>query len=296
MALFAVPTALWQVLVLRDRHNARLLQIAAHLTLAGGVFLITDWLFSRDQRFLSTWPALLAVLPFIALAMRGAVPQGLVSSRRRIVAPRLLPDLCAKTRSSGIETMARSALWPCGCIPTTSAQPNGTPWSRRSRRSGRGIPIRIGEHWYRFERIGLQNPRPDPARRPDRISWLQSDIPAEDLDAQIPYREHAQTHDTTTKYRRDILDRKKSPIRELREGDLHIYVVVRRDSPADTNRAREDQAVHSSGARRSAGKLAPVKPAPPRPGSAYWFARRASGHASRRRGGRWRGGSSDSRD
>jgi hypothetical protein len=245
MALFAVPTALWQVLVLRDRHNARLLQIAAHLTLAGGVFLITDWLFSRDQRFLSTWPALLAVLPFIALAMRGAVPQAAWRPAVALLLA-LLPIYAAKTMiDARSETMARAAMWPLRVYSDYISPTERNALVKKVTTIRPGIPIRIGERWYRFERIGLQNPRPDPARRPDRISWLQLDIPAEDLDLrEIAYREHVQLNivvDSDNEItRKMIASIEKNPLYvKLREGDLHIYVVVRRDSPADHNIVRE---------------------------------------------------------
>lgn len=47
-----------------------------------------------------------------------------------------------------------------------------------------GIPARIGEYWYRFERPRVLNAWPPPSRvrRPDRITFLQLDIPADDLD------------------------------------------------------------------------------------------------------------------
>lgn len=47
-----------------------------------------------------------------------------------------------------------------------------------------GVPVRIGEDWYRFERPRVLNAWPPPSRvrRPDSITSLQLDIPADDLD------------------------------------------------------------------------------------------------------------------
>jgi hypothetical protein len=245
MAVLALPTALFQIWVLRDRHSARFLQVLAHLIAATGLLLAASWLGSDNRQLYQMMPALLVLIPFVALAMRGATPQ---PSWRFALACMLglLPIYAAKTAfEARAETVERAASWPVRVHREYKRPAEHRELVKKVTTIRPGVPVRIGEHWYRFERFRSQNPRPNAGRRPDRITWLQIRIPAEDLDLHgISYDDHVQLNiivdadDEIT--RKMIAAIEKSPqYVSLREGDLHIRVVVRRDSPVDHNTVRE---------------------------------------------------------
>lgn len=244
MAVLALPTALFQVSVLRDRYSARFLQILAHLIAASGVVLAANWLASEDQQLYSIMPALIVLIPFVALAMRGATPQ---ASWRLVLACilGLLPVYIAKTMlDARTETMERAATWPARVNRdyVSPAERNGL--IKRVTTIRPGVPVRIGEHWYRFKRIGFQNPRAGVVRSPDRITYLQLDLPAEDLDLrEIAPRDHVQLNITLVNEdeAHDVKTRiEKNPTWiAIVERDLLIHIFVSPKLEIDHNVVRE---------------------------------------------------------
>ena len=191
MALFAVPTAVFQVFALPDRGTSRLLQVVAHISVAGASFMVAAYAVGspcgviglRQPHVFSAWPALFALLPFVALAVRVAKPQAAWRLGLALVLA-VLPVYAAKTRiDARLEDTQQAVRWPMRVYSDFMSTADHYALWRRVSTIRPGVPVRIGEHWYRFERIGFQNPiSTPPMRRPDRILTLQLDVPADDLD------------------------------------------------------------------------------------------------------------------
>lgn len=128
------------------------------------------------------WPMLFATLPLVVLAVReaDAVPIRLPVLAFILAA---LPPYAAKTIIDYQKAKSWTAiLWPQEVWSDFISTAERNAEFQRVNRILPGVPARIGEHWYRFQRMGLQNPMMGNQRRFDRINAIQLDIPADDLD------------------------------------------------------------------------------------------------------------------
>ena len=253
-SVLALPTAVFQVLVTGRRTAVAILEILSHQSAMGGVILINGIL-SRPpvdaigDRVFVEWPILLALTPFVAMAFVGATAVPL----RRLTSACVLVAFPIYLYMSIFEVQdgdgAKAPLWPTRVwsdflstkewlairMKATAIQPN--------------VPVRIGEHWYRFERPGVQNAMTSNVRRPDRIAFLQLDIPADDLDLpNMPIRDHrlVQLHiaakstpsSEMTQRSPEELERFGDHV-AVADRDLVVYVVVPRDRAIDRTEVRE---------------------------------------------------------
>src|SRR5262249_17966985 len=132
------------------------------------------------ERIFQAWPVLLALAPFVALAAAGAtaVPLRRLAFGCVVAAIPIYAGMTALHAGDG----AAAALWPVRVWTDFIGTSERLALIRTVTTVRPGIPVRIGEHWYRFEHPGTQNAWPVNIRRPDRIAYLQLDIPAEDAD------------------------------------------------------------------------------------------------------------------
>jgi hypothetical protein len=250
MALYAIPTTLFQVFALPDRTVSRWLQAAAHIVAAGASFPLAAYAVGspcgvvglRQPHVFAAWPALLALLPLAALAVRAARPQ--LPWRLGVACLlSILPVYSGKAYIDTRERSTREALrWPMR-VPSDFISPaDHYALFRRVSTIRPGVPVRIGAHWYRFERFGFQNPvATPPVRRPDRILMLQLDVPAEDLDLQelAMKNGHVQLnmHVTENSKQSTMIERSKTSV-AIRELDLVIFVAATRDREIDRDAIR----------------------------------------------------------
>lgn len=187
--VLALPTAAFQVLVTRRGITVSLLEFFSYVCATAGTFLVR-WILSWPlgdpdaDRIFGDWPFLLTLAPFVALAASQAT---VVPSWRSAWACLLaaipiysaMAILDIKDRR-GVE----AALWPARVWSDFISTNEQLALAEAVTTIRPGIPVRIGEHWYRFEhsKVAVAWPPPLLVRRPDRIIFLQLDVPADDVD------------------------------------------------------------------------------------------------------------------
>jgi hypothetical protein len=186
VAVLALPTAAFQVLVTRRRIAVSVLEFLSHPCAAGGAFLLTRVLSlptgnEMADRIFQAWPILLALAPFVALAIVGAsaVPLRRLAGACVLAAIPIYAGMTMWDIKDG--GGAAAVLWPARVWSDFISVSDHLALVRAVTTIRPGVPVRIGEHWYRFDRPGVGNARPSNVRRPDRIVFLQLDIPADDL-------------------------------------------------------------------------------------------------------------------
>lgn len=246
VSLFALPTALFQVLVLRNRYSVRFLEILAHVIATGGVMIIMSLFYQRSsQGLFSAWPALLTALPFVALATWRLGPQ--VPWRFGLSCLlALLPVYTVKTAiDARSEPIAWAATWPVRLYSEYISPAERDAIIKQVTAIRPSVPVRIGEHWYRFERIGFRaSVRANNIWRPDRILSVQLDIPVADIDLrEIAFRDHVQLNiiavtDGRPAQTTEWIEKFGTQV-AIRDRDLLISVVVPRKSNIDREAVRD---------------------------------------------------------
>jgi hypothetical protein len=183
--VLALPTAAFQVLVTRRRIAVSILEFLSHPCTMGGAFLVSLVLSQRlGERIFDGWPILLALTPFVALAIVGAtvVPLWRLASACLLAAIPIYFGMTILDIKDG--RGAEAALWPVRVWSDFISINDHLALAQAVTLIRPGVAARIGEYWYRFERPRMQIAWPPPSRvrRPDRITFLQLDIPADDLD------------------------------------------------------------------------------------------------------------------
>jgi hypothetical protein len=250
--LLALPTATFQVLVTRRRIAVSTLEFLLHPCATAGAFLVS-WGLSQPpgdriaDRIFEGWPILLALAPFVALAILGAtaVPLRRLAWACVLAATPIYSGMTILDIKHGRD--AEAALWPARVWSDFISVGEHLALVKAVTTIHPGVPVRIGEHWYRFEQPGVQNawPPPSKARRPDRIVFLQLNIPADDLDLsemQITSG-HVQLNIDTTA---SPFGSSRSPEELERTGtyvaiadhDLIVYIVVPRNRDIDHTEIR----------------------------------------------------------
>jgi hypothetical protein len=251
-AVLALPTATFQVLVTRRRIAVSIVEFLSHPFATGGAVLVSGVLSLPPEqgiadRIFQAWPILLALAPFVALAVVGA---SAVPLRRLALAcvVAAIPIYAAMTildikSGRGVE----AALWPARVWSDFISDSEHFALVRAVTTIRPNVPVRIGEHWYRFERPGIPYAWPGDVRRPDRIVFVQLDIPADDLD--LPEMritgDHVQLNIATPSL---SFGNSGQPPEELeRSGtfvaiadrDLIVYIVAPRNRDIDRSEVRE---------------------------------------------------------
>ena len=186
-SVLALPTAAFQVLVTRRRIAVSMLEFLSHPCATGGAFLIS-WALSLPPKegladgIFQGWPILLALAPFVALATVGATAVALW----QVVSACVLAAIPIYSSMTILDVRdsrgAEAALWPARVWSDFISVDEHLALIRAVTTIRPAVPVRIGEHWYRFEHPGISNAWPSRVHRPDRITFLQLDIPAEDLE------------------------------------------------------------------------------------------------------------------
>lgn len=189
-----------------------------------------------------SWPAILALFPTAALVMKAARPVHPLRAALLL----LLATLPFYTAKAVFDSRQRDGLqvvvWPARVVAEFIS------WSERSAvikdvtslRLGR--PIRIGEHWYQFNRVGLWNPFVGMKRWPNRVVGAQIDIPVEDIElpeARIGNSRWIQLNiDSGPNALRNAAAHNELYITAADE-DLSIKIISPRDRELDRNAVRE---------------------------------------------------------
>jgi hypothetical protein len=251
--VLALPTAAFQVLVTRRRVAVSILEFLSHPGVTGGT-VVVGWFLSWPptgpiaEQVFAGWPILLALTPFVALAIVGAtaVPLRRLASACVLAAIPIYFGMTIFDIKDG--RGAEAALWPARVWREFISVDQHLALIKAATTIHPGVPVRIGEHWYRFEHPGIENAWPPPSnvRRPDRIVFLQLDIPADDLD--LPemriHGDHVQLNIATSSL--PFGDSTRSPEVLERDGyvaipdrDLIVYVVALRNRDIDRTEVRE---------------------------------------------------------
>jgi hypothetical protein len=250
--VLALPTAAFQVLVTRRRIAVSILEFLSHPCTTGGAFLVS-WVLSRSleepiaDRIFEEWPILLALTPFVALAIVGAtaVPLSRLAWACVLAAIPIYSGMTILDIKDG--RGAEAALWPVRVWSDFISTSDYLAQAKAVTTIRPGVPVRIGEYWYRFERPRVLNAWPPPSRvrRPDGITFLQLDIPADDLD--LPEMRITSDHveidiETPSMFG----DSRRSP-EDLERGgtyvavsdrDLLVYILVPHDRDIDRTEVR----------------------------------------------------------
>jgi len=251
--VLALPTAAFQVLVTRRRIAVSILEFLSHPGTTGGAVLV-GWFLSQPsghpiaERIFAGWPILLALTPFVALAVVGAtaVPLRRLASACVLAAIPIYFGMTILDIKDG--RGAEAVLWPARVWRDFINVDEHLALIRAVTTIHPGVPVRIGEYWYRFEHPSIENAWPPPSnvRRPDRIVFLQLDIPADDLD--LPEMritgDHVQLNIATASL--PFGDSTRSPEVLERGGyvaiadrDLIVHVVAPRNRDIDRTAVRE---------------------------------------------------------
>ena len=250
--VLALPTAAFQVLVTRRRIAVSILEFLSHPCTTGGAILVT-WVLSQPlgdpiaDRIFGGWPILLALAPFVALAVVGAtaVPLRRLASACVLAAIPIYSGMTILDIKDG--RGAAAALWPARVWSEFISDDEHLALVKAVTTIRLGVPARIGEHWYRFERPGVLIAWPSNVRRPDRIVFLQLDIPADDLDlpemrissdqvqlniatASLPFGNSGQSPEE--------LERGGTYV-AIADRDLVVYIVAPRNRDIDRTDVRE---------------------------------------------------------
>lgn len=251
--VLALPTAAFQVLVTRRKIAVSILEFLSHPGTTGGAVLVS-WFLSQPpgepiaERIFAGWPILLVLTPFVALAVVGAsaVPLRRLASACVLAAIPIYFGMTIFDIKDG--RGAEAALWPARVWRDFISVDQHLALIKAVTTIHPGVPVRIGEYWYRFEHPGVENAWPPPSnvRRPDRIIFLQLDIPADDLD--LPEMritgDHVQLNIAMASL--PFGNGTRSP-EELERGgyvaiadrDLIVYVVAPRNRDIDRTEVRE---------------------------------------------------------
>lgn len=186
--VLAVPTALFQVLAMGRGIALATLEFLAHLIAAGGPFLVR-WLLSQPtegtmgERLFEEWPDLLALTPFVALAVARAtsVPLRQLCYAPMIAAAPIYVGIALSDFIGG--SGLKSMVWPARVWSEFTNTKERADLIAAVATIRPGVPARIGHHWYQFERPGIQTnwPRTANVRRPDRIVYVQLPVRADDV-------------------------------------------------------------------------------------------------------------------
>jgi hypothetical protein len=249
--VLSLPTAAFQVLVTRRRIGISILEFLSHPGATGGAVLISRFLSLPPgepiaERIFAGWPILLALTPFVALAVVGAsgVPLRRLASACVLAAIPIYFGMTIFDIKDG--RGAEAALWPALVWHDFTSVSEHLALIRAVTAIRPGVPVRIGEHWYRFARPGIQNAWPSNVRRSDRIVFLQLDIPADDLDLHEMRitGDHVQLNIATASL--PFGNGTQSPeVLELggyvaiADRDLIVYVVAPRNRDIDRTEVRE---------------------------------------------------------
>jgi hypothetical protein len=246
VGISALPAAIIQPVVMGSRIKMGIVEIIAHVLVMIGAFLIQARLpggiLIPVERIFGSWPLLLALTPYVALCVVRAT--GISGARLALaIILGLAPVYEAKAAFDFRQGYGLQALvWPLRIPGDFIGHTDPQALIKKVTTISPGVAVRIGEHWYKFDRIGFQNPRSTTQRRPDRIAFAQIDIPADDLDL----REIAILGDKVQLNIRSsspalpsMESGSRSPYIAIREGDLEIYVVAPQRSDVDRELVRE---------------------------------------------------------
>jgi hypothetical protein len=235
--ILALPTAAFQVLVMGRRRPFATLEFLSHPCATGGAFLVGLILslplqYGHAERIFQSWPILLALTPFVALAVAGATAAPLRRLAFACIAA-ATPVYAGMTVLDARDGHgAEAALWPVRVWTDFISASERLALFKTVTRIRAGVPVRIGEHWYRFERPGIHYSHTANVRRPDRIASVQLDIPAADLD--LPEmrisRDHIQLNISTAPWpsfrgRPEETERGGRDV-AIADRDLSVYVVA----------------------------------------------------------------------
>jgi hypothetical protein len=251
--VLALPTAAFQVLVTPRKIAVSILAFLSHPGTTGGAVLVS-WFRSQPpgepiaERIFAGWPILLVLTPFVALAVVGAsaVPLRRLASACVLAAIPIYFGMTILDIKDG--RGAEAALWPARVWRDFISVDQHLALIKAVTTIHPGVPVRIGEYWYRFEHPGVENawPPPSSVRRPDRIIFLQLDIPADDLD--LPEMritgDHVQLNIAMASLpfgngTRSPGELERGGYVALADRDLIVYVVAPRNRDIDRTEVRE---------------------------------------------------------
>ena len=157
-------------------------EVPAHLAVAvlGSLLLSFAQPPFQDHRLYHGFLALIATLPFVASVTYRTWGRAPRSHGMIAIAVTVLPIYLLKAWSDHLAARSNVLAWPLRIAQEYMPKQERLDLYARVTKIRKGEPVRIGEKRYTFERFTVSSVHAK-HWRPDRITSLQIDIPAEDL-------------------------------------------------------------------------------------------------------------------
>lgn len=248
LAALILPAAAFQVWHLPVRDH-RLWQFLALVTTSTGMLFAAlaqqDICTTSPQvpaRIWEHWPAILALIPAALLASKTAMPAA-PSRMAALLLVAILPFYGIKAYYDLSQRGVGQALaWPVRVWQEFVGWPERDALIEKATVFRPGIPIRIGQHWYQFGKVGLWNAHPLPVRKPDRVGSVQVDVPADDVGLSgIAVRDGwVQLHIAVARDANSPDQLDDGSYLRLSDEDLLVSVLVPRGRTLDRNAAQSE--------------------------------------------------------